>query len=174
MALQPHVGSWLLFSFLILYTDGRISWTGDQPVARPLPKHRTTQTQNKRMHTPNIHVLSGIWSHDHSVRASEDNSCLRPRGYRDRQPVDIVSRKTVCTNHITAAKFRFCFTIPYLLVNNINMAAIQATQLHDQHFIRNISVVLLITTFLSWTGLYLVGSEFDFVVYSSHSLWGKR
>jgi hypothetical protein len=40
------------FSFLILYTVGRTPWTGDQPVARPLPAHRTTQTQNKRTQTP--------------------------------------------------------------------------------------------------------------------------
>jgi hypothetical protein len=35
------------------------------------------------MHTPNIHALSGIGTHDHSVQASEDSSCLRPRGYCD-------------------------------------------------------------------------------------------
>jgi hypothetical protein len=35
-------------------------------------------------HTPNSHVLSGIRTYDHSVRASEDSSCLRPLGYRDR------------------------------------------------------------------------------------------
>jgi hypothetical protein len=35
-------------SFLILLTVGRTPWTGDQPVARMLPTHRTTQTQNKR------------------------------------------------------------------------------------------------------------------------------
>jgi hypothetical protein len=46
------------FSFLILYKVGRISWTGDQLVARPLPTHRTTQT-----HT-DIHALSGIRTHD--------------------------------------------------------------------------------------------------------------
>jgi hypothetical protein len=40
-------------------------------------KHR------KHIYTPNIHALSGIWSHGHSVRASEDSSCLRPL-YRDR------------------------------------------------------------------------------------------
>jgi hypothetical protein len=34
--------------------------------------------------TPNIHALSGIRTHDHSIRASEDSSCLRQRGYRDR------------------------------------------------------------------------------------------
>jgi hypothetical protein len=32
-------------SFLIIYTDGMAPWPGDQPVARPLPTHRTTQTQ---------------------------------------------------------------------------------------------------------------------------------
>jgi hypothetical protein len=35
------------FSFLIFYTVGRIPWTGDHPVARPLPAHKTAQTQNK-------------------------------------------------------------------------------------------------------------------------------
>jgi hypothetical protein len=33
------------FRFLILYTVGMIPWTGDQPVARPLTTHRTTQTE---------------------------------------------------------------------------------------------------------------------------------
>jgi hypothetical protein len=33
------------FNFLILSTVGWLPWTGDQPVARPLPRHRTTQTQ---------------------------------------------------------------------------------------------------------------------------------
>jgi hypothetical protein len=39
------------FSFLIFFTDDRIPWAGDQPVARQLPAHRTAQTQNKRTHT---------------------------------------------------------------------------------------------------------------------------
>jgi hypothetical protein len=33
------------FSFLILYRVGRTPWTGDQPVARLLPTHRTTRTE---------------------------------------------------------------------------------------------------------------------------------
>jgi hypothetical protein len=33
------------FRFFILYTVSRTSWTGDQAVARPLPTHRTTQTE---------------------------------------------------------------------------------------------------------------------------------
>jgi hypothetical protein len=44
------LGSGLLFSFIILFTDHRTPWTSDQPVARPLPTHRTIQTQNKRIH----------------------------------------------------------------------------------------------------------------------------
>jgi hypothetical protein len=40
-------GTWPLFQFLNLYTVGRTPWTVDQPVAKPLPTHRTTQTQNK-------------------------------------------------------------------------------------------------------------------------------
>jgi hypothetical protein len=39
------------FSFLILYTVGRTPWTGDQPVARPLPAHTGQHKQNKRTQT---------------------------------------------------------------------------------------------------------------------------
>jgi hypothetical protein len=52
MALQPFVGTWPLLQFRnLFYTDGRTPWTSDQPVARPLPSHRTTQTENKRRDT---------------------------------------------------------------------------------------------------------------------------
>jgi hypothetical protein len=81
---QPIRGPGLLFSSLIIFIDSRTPWTSDQPVARPLPKHRATQSQNKRIHTPNVHALSRIRTHDPSVRASEDSSWLRPRGYSDR------------------------------------------------------------------------------------------
>jgi hypothetical protein len=51
MVVEPFVGPWPLFHFRnLFYTDSRIPWTNDQPVARPLPTHRTTQTQNKRTH----------------------------------------------------------------------------------------------------------------------------
>jgi hypothetical protein len=73
----------LISQFLDHFTDGRTAWTGDQLVARSLPKHRTTQTQNKRIHTPNIHALCGIGTHDPGFRASEDSAYLRPLGYRD-------------------------------------------------------------------------------------------
>jgi hypothetical protein len=41
----------VFFTFLNVCTVGRTSWTGYQPVARPLPTHRRTQTQNKRTQT---------------------------------------------------------------------------------------------------------------------------
>jgi hypothetical protein len=71
-----------LFSFLILYTVGRTPSTGDQPFAVPPCTHRTTQTQ-KKTHI-DIHASSGIQTHDPSVRADEDGSCLRPCSHRDR------------------------------------------------------------------------------------------
>jgi hypothetical protein len=45
------------FTFLILCTDCRTPWTGHEPVTRPLPTHRTTQTQNKRTQTLMPHVV---------------------------------------------------------------------------------------------------------------------
>jgi hypothetical protein len=51
MDLQPFVRPWPFFDFLIAYTVGRTPLTGDQPVARQLPTHRTTEPQNKRTQT---------------------------------------------------------------------------------------------------------------------------
>jgi hypothetical protein len=46
------LGPGLFLGFVIFfYTDGRTPWTRDQPVARPLPTHRTTQTHNKHTET---------------------------------------------------------------------------------------------------------------------------
>jgi hypothetical protein len=44
MALRLFVGPRPLFQFLDLYTVGRTPRTGDQPVARSLPIHRSAQT----------------------------------------------------------------------------------------------------------------------------------
>jgi hypothetical protein len=50
MAQQPF-GPWPSFSFLTLYTVCRTPWKRHQPAARPLPTHRATQTQNKRIYS---------------------------------------------------------------------------------------------------------------------------
>jgi hypothetical protein len=55
----------------------------DRLVPRPVPKQTTTQTQNKHIHTQNIHALCGIQTHGPGFRVSEDSVCLRPIGYRD-------------------------------------------------------------------------------------------
>jgi hypothetical protein len=44
-------GPWPLFQFLNPYKLGRTPRTEDQPIARPLPVHRTAQTQYKRTQT---------------------------------------------------------------------------------------------------------------------------
>jgi hypothetical protein len=76
----------------------------DQLIARPLPKHRTAQTQNKHIYTPNIHALSGIRTHDHSAQASEDSSCFRSLGYRDRPTEKLPCCRTPVEDHLTSAQ----------------------------------------------------------------------
>jgi hypothetical protein len=83
MFLQPFVGPWHLLYFRnFIYTDRRTPWTSDQPVARPLPTHSTTQTQKKHTHRhPCLEWFSNSWSKLSSERGS---SCLRPRGHHIR------------------------------------------------------------------------------------------
>jgi hypothetical protein len=51
MSLQPFVAPWQLCQFLDLLHSQYESLDGDQAVARPLPTHRTAQTDNKRTQT---------------------------------------------------------------------------------------------------------------------------
>jgi hypothetical protein len=103
------LGSWpLIFSLIINFTDCRTPWTSDQLVARPPPKHRTTRTQNKHIHTPNIHALSGIRAHDPGFRASENSSCLRPVGYRDLLRTSIQDQTEPQRNTSVGEKHNYC------------------------------------------------------------------
>jgi hypothetical protein len=65
----------LYFSFLVLRQSVGLLGRGINP-SQGRYLHRTTQIQNKRT---DIHALSGNGTHDPSVRASEDSSCLRRR-----------------------------------------------------------------------------------------------
>jgi hypothetical protein len=58
-----------LFFHFDHFTAGRTPWTSDQLVSRHLPKHRTTQTQNKHVHIPNIQALCRIETHDPGFQA---------------------------------------------------------------------------------------------------------
>jgi len=51
---------------MYFYTFGRTSWTGDRRVTRPLPTQNNTIQKNAVTY---IHALSGIRTHDPSVRA---------------------------------------------------------------------------------------------------------
>jgi hypothetical protein len=82
MALLVHSGPRHLIQFRNHFSHSTTPWSSVQPVARTLPEHRTTQTHNN--HIPNIHTLSGIQTHEPSVRSSKENSCHRPRGHSDR------------------------------------------------------------------------------------------
>jgi hypothetical protein len=75
MAVQPCVGLWPLFIFLIFYTVGRTSWTGNKSVARPLPAH--TGQHKHRINADRHPCLK--WD------MGEVNSCFRPRGHCDRR-----------------------------------------------------------------------------------------
>jgi hypothetical protein len=80
--LHPFVGPWPFFSKIIIFTQtigllGRvISPSQIRYLYREQHKHRINAHVD-------IHVLSGIRTPDSSVRASEDSSCLRSRGYCD-------------------------------------------------------------------------------------------
>jgi hypothetical protein len=64
------------FQFLNLYTVSRTPWTGDQPVARPLPTHRHPFLEW------DSNPQSCVW-------AGEDSACLRLQSHCDRCNVDI-------------------------------------------------------------------------------------
>jgi hypothetical protein len=101
MALQPFVGPWPLLQFRNhFYTDGTTPWTGDQPVAKPLPTHRTAQTQNKRTEA-SVHWVG--------VLASQDSSCLRSRGNSNlhlKQYLSLNDHRTLLVNeHRSSARF---------------------------------------------------------------------
>jgi hypothetical protein len=96
-SLYSPFGVWPpIFQFHDHFTDGRTPWTSDQLVAKPLPKHRITQTENKHIHIQNIHALYEIRIHDPGFRASEDSTCLRLCGYRN--------RRSPCSSHVTQCR----------------------------------------------------------------------
>jgi hypothetical protein len=77
MAVQSFAGSWRLFQFL---TVGRGPWRGDQPFANLC----LCTEQHKENNRTDIHISNGIQTHEPSVPAGKDLSCLRQHGYCDR------------------------------------------------------------------------------------------
>jgi hypothetical protein len=85
MAFPTHSGLWPLIQFRSHFSQmlgllGRVSSPSQgRYLNTGQHKHRINS------HNTDIHALSGIPTHDPSVRASEVSSCLRPRGHCDRR-----------------------------------------------------------------------------------------
>jgi hypothetical protein len=84
MAPQGFVGSWpLFFSVSWSYTQSvGLLGRGISP-SQDLYLHTEQHKHRINAHNTDIHASSEIRTHDPSVRASEDSSCLRPRGHCD-------------------------------------------------------------------------------------------
>jgi hypothetical protein len=101
--LYSPCGPWTLFQLPDLYTVVRTPWTEDQPVASPLPTQRHP-------------CLGWIRTHDPSIRAGEDGSCLRPRGHRDRR-IEKMPRGEIW---YSTRLICFCFFPTFRLIRRCN------------------------------------------------------
>jgi hypothetical protein len=87
MTLQPFIGPWPLLQFhnpFFIQSVGLLGRVISPSEGRYLHTGQHKQRINAQT---DIHVLSGIRTYDPSVRASEDSSCLTPRGHCDRLTV---------------------------------------------------------------------------------------
>jgi hypothetical protein len=79
--------SWALAAFLcsLSYTQSvELLGRGISP-SQGLHLHTEQHKHRINAHNTDLHALSGIRTHDPSVRASEDSSCLRPLSHWDRR-----------------------------------------------------------------------------------------
>jgi hypothetical protein len=77
---SPFVGPWPLFKFLNPYTQSVGLFTRRISPSQGRYLHAEQHEHRINAHT-HIHALSGIRTHDRSIRADEDSSCLRSRGH---------------------------------------------------------------------------------------------
>jgi hypothetical protein len=82
MTLQPFLGPWPLFSVSWSYTQS-VGLLG-RGISPSRGRFLYTEQHKHRLNIKYRHLaLSWIRTHDPSVRAGEDISCLRPRGHCD-------------------------------------------------------------------------------------------
>jgi hypothetical protein len=84
MALTALTGPWPVLSSILFFFSQTVGLLGrviSPSEGRYIYIHDKTNRINAYT---DIHALSGIWTHDLSVLASEDSSCLRPSSYCDR------------------------------------------------------------------------------------------
>jgi hypothetical protein len=78
VSVHPFLGPWPHFQFLDPIQLVGLLGQGISPL-------QGFYLHTINAHNTDIHALSGIRTHDLSIRASEDSSCLRPRAHCDRQ-----------------------------------------------------------------------------------------
>jgi hypothetical protein len=118
MALQPFVGPGLFFSLVIFtQTVGLLGQVMSPTQGRYL---HTGQHKHKINSDTDIHALSGIRTHDTSVRASEDGSCLRTRGLRDRLYLSV---NAIVCNLVTVLYYfrQVCRTVIIFITTSSNL-----------------------------------------------------
>jgi hypothetical protein len=90
---NPLLDPWPLFQFL----NPRHSWFNSLDGSSA---HRKVASYTQNNTDTDIHASSGIRTHDPSVRAGEDSSCLRPRGHCDRHNISYwMLNKVYCSQN---------------------------------------------------------------------------
>jgi hypothetical protein len=110
MALQPFVA----FSFSWSYTQSVGPFGRGISPSQSLYLHKKQHKHIIDSQNTDIHALSGIRTHDRSVRANEDSSCLRSRRNCDRPTTELQPEKQILQNDRTIStrqpcSYRFCF-----------------------------------------------------------------
>jgi hypothetical protein len=83
VAVQSFFGFWPLFQFLNPIHSRKDSL--DEGISPSQSRYLHTEQHKHRINAHiYIHALSGFRTDDSNVRASEDSSCLRPRGHCER------------------------------------------------------------------------------------------
>jgi hypothetical protein len=93
----PTALCWALAAFSVSWFYTQSVWLLGRGIS-PAQGHYLQTRQHKHRinaHT-DIHVSSGIRTHDPSVWAEDNSSCLRPRGHCDRHRNVVNGFKTIC------------------------------------------------------------------------------
>jgi hypothetical protein len=131
-----------LFHLLLRQSVGLFGWG----ISRRKAAAYTGQHKH-RINANYIPTLSGIRTHDPSVRASEDSSCLRPRDHVDRLyergPHRIFPR---AWNAIPVSWYCHAFLVTLLIINGFRMGWIDLLDLHQSWLQFIITVITVIIT----------------------------
>jgi hypothetical protein len=101
-------------SFLIFKQSVGFLGRGMNP-SQDLYIHRGQHKHRISVHTLNIHARGEIRTQNHGVRASEDSSCPRPLGYRDRlaseraKTVHALDRSATVTGNSQQLGIYYCY-----------------------------------------------------------------